>query len=197
MTSTRQRTPVTRFSSLVARFRVFALDNGLEIEERSGTVQLRRVLFEETQLLTLHQARSWVAATIYFLFALCSAGMGAAFSTGDETTAAAAFYGIAAVFLIPTVVYLVLPKHIITVTSLRARMALSFGLKKDKARQWFERLQQQITAAQQTTAAEVAQQNAAIHEVSQRHFEVVPMPPSEAAATPPVPPGPPPLPSRD
>ncbi len=186
MSSTKQRTPMTRFSSLVARFRVFFMDNWVEIEERSGNVQLRRVLFDETQLLTLHRARNWAWPLTLLFLALISAFIGLALGEGGETGFSRASYLAALVFLLIAIGLFRLPKHVVTITSRRARMAMSFGFNGKKARQWFTRLQQEVTKAQRSTAAEVESQNAAIQEASRRQSDALPMPPS-----------PPPLPPRD
>lgn len=212
MSTSKQRIPITRFSSLVARFRVFCLDHGVEIEERSGSIQLRRVLFDEIQLLTLHRARNWASSILLSLLGLLSGTLGMAFGKGGETNISRILYLIALVLLLAAIGLFMRPKHIVTITSRRARLAMSFGLNGEKARQWLTRLQQEVSRAQQAAAAEVASQNAAIEEASRRHFGALPMPPVETspspmspqgaveAASPPapsVPQPPPPPPPRD
>lgn len=178
MTTPRQRTLVAGFSSAVARFRVFALPNALEIEERSGKVQRHRVLFVETQLLTLHQARQWIAPALLLVIASISGLLGWALSTDDEPTAALVAFLVAALCLVPGIIMLAIPKHIVTITSRRSQAEIQFGMRRARARQWFDQLQAEVRRAQEACATEVAAQNATLRSASIPAGEALPLPPS-------------------
>lgn len=177
MTTPRPRTLVSRFNSATARFRVYALNNALEIEERAGGVQRRRVLLVEAQQLTLHQTRKWLAPILLLTIASISGLIGAAFNAQAESAGALISFSFAALCLVAAIVLLLIPRFVVTLTTRRARMPIDFGMRQAKARQWFATLQTEIFKIQQMCASEVEAQNEAIRTLGNAGGAALPLPP--------------------
>lgn len=178
-TPQRQRTFVAKHTTMTSRLRVYALADAVEIEERVYSLQRRRVLFDEVQLITLHRRRRWPVITFLLLMTFSFVAFAALFFSEAETTAFSIFAGFALLFLLFSAWYIALPAHVLTLTSRRNREEIQFGFREGRARQWFGQLQRSIREAQNRMAEEVAQQNAAARRLASMAGPL-PMPPSAA-----------------
>ena len=182
----RKRTFIAKHTTLSSRVRVFALPDALELEERVYSLQRRRVLFDEIQLLTLHYRRRWPLITVLLLLTVSFLPFVALFLEEGQTTAAAVCGGMSILFLLLSALYLTRPAAVLTVTSRRNQEEIQFGFRKARARQWFAQLQRSVREAQSKVAEEVANQNAAIRRLASMAGPL-PMPPSApSVATQPV-----------
>ncbi|HEV7672508.1 MAG TPA: hypothetical protein VGS22_28655 [Thermoanaerobaculia bacterium] len=150
---TPERRLLARDASLVERIRVYRRGEALEVDTSSFyRITRHRVLFEEVELATIHQGRSYRTVLLLGLFGLfigAIAGAGVSNSSG----------GMIALWIVaPTVAFalvgFVIPDWVVSIQSRRTWTRMRFGAVHGKARRVFDELVAAIRETQSRLAAE-------------------------------------------
>jgi len=155
MTEPARRIFLGRDTSWAERVRVYRTDEALEVAYiNTFEVSLRRLFFDEVQLVTLHRARGsrtlWLLIT---LSALCGLGAlavrsAAGFSFGLFTLTAIVFAW--------TLVTALIQSSVVTAYGARARARIRFLYRPGKARRVYDDLCRRVGEVQGRIAAEAA-----------------------------------------
>lgn len=145
---------VGRDHSWAERVRVYRTDEALEVAHISSfEVSLRRVFFDEVQLVTLHRARDTrTLALLILLAALCAAGLLAV-----GTSRGPIQYVLAAALVFTggwALGFAVVPAWVVTTFGKRTRARVRFPFRQDRARAVYGDICQCAGEAQARLAAE-------------------------------------------
>lgn len=178
------RVQLAKYTSTVSRIRVYEHEDSLELESNEQyEVTRRRVFLDDVLLVTYHRRRGAAYLVVTGILALIFDGL------------AFASLGFGGWSAMPMVVMLMVPGlpatigflvraiyglDIVTVYGRRSKLAMRFRVRKQRAREVYERICTIVAQAQQRRAEEYAAEAAAA------------IPESESTE-PPLPPGPPPL----
>jgi hypothetical protein len=155
MTEPARRTFLGRDASWAERVRVYRTDEALEVAYiNTFEVSLRRLFFDEVQLVTLHRVRGsrtlWLLIVLSALWALGTlvAGPGSDLFYGFVT-------GTAIVFAL-TLVTALIRSSVVTAYGARARARIRFVYRAGKARRVYDDLCRRVGEVQGRIAAEAA-----------------------------------------
>jgi hypothetical protein len=188
MSEPAQRTFLGRDTSWAERVRVYRTDEALEVAYiNTFEVSLRRLFFDEVQLVTLHRVRG--SRTLWLLIVLSALW---ALGTLVAGPASDLFYGFAtgtAIVFALTLVTALIRSSVVTAYGARARARIRFLYRPGKARRVYDDLCRRVGEVQGRIAAEAAAAAAASARQLEESF---PQPPElPGPPEPPEPPEPP------
>ena len=182
--SSPERTLLSRWTSLLARERVYQLPDGLEVESNIySDVTRRRVFYDDVLLVTFHREASaaYLAVTGIIGLTFLAVGLGMLAADIDLWPLAVFFFAIAGPMLVLFFTRLIFGVDIITVFGRRSKAVLRFGMRKQQARTVYG----QICATVRNTQRRIAEERGAAEDrgaAAASAAEVpadVPMPPAE------------------
>lgn len=148
-----ERRLLARNATVVERIRVYRRGETLEVDTSSFyRITRHRVLFEEVELATLHQGRSYRSVALLGLFGLV-VGILAGANASESGGTSIAFW-----IVMPVIVFalvgLVIPNWVVSIQSRRTWTRMSFGALHNKARRVYDELVAAIRETQNRIAAE-------------------------------------------
>jgi hypothetical protein len=155
MTEPARRVFLGRDVSWAERVRVYRTDEALEVAYiNTFDVSLRRLFFDEVQLVTLHRARgSRTLWLLVVLSALCALGTLIAWSTPELANG---FVTVTVIVFTWTLVTALIGSSIVTAYGGRARARIRFLYRPGKARRVYDDLCRRVGEVQGRIAAEAA-----------------------------------------
>jgi hypothetical protein len=176
MTEPARRVFLGRDASWTERVRVYRTDEALEVAYISTfDVSLRRLFFDEVQLVTLHRARgSRTLWLMIVLSALCALGTWIAWSARELATI---FLAMTVIVLAWTLATALIQSSIITAYGGRGRARIRFLYRPGKARRVYDDLCRRVGEVQGRIAAATAAAAAASAASAPRPEETFPEPP--------------------
>lgn len=155
MTEPARRVFLGRDASWAERVRVYRTDEALEVAYISTfEVSLRRLFFDEVQLVTLHRARG--SRTLWLLIVLSALCALAALAARSTTELATGFVTVTAIVFAWTLVTALIRSSIVTAYGGRARARIRFLYRPGKARRVYDDLCRRVAEVQGRIAAEAA-----------------------------------------
>jgi hypothetical protein len=155
MTEPARRVFLGRDASWAERVRVYRTDEALEVAYISTfDVSLRRLFFDEVQLVTLHRARG--SRTLWLLIvlsALCALGTLIAWSTPEIFSG---FVTVTVIVFAWTLFTALIPSSIVTAYGGRGRARIRFLYRPEKARRVYDDLCRRVGEVQGRIAAAAA-----------------------------------------
>jgi hypothetical protein len=153
MTEPARRVFLGRDASWAERVRVYRTDEALEVAYISTfEVSLRRLFFDEVQLVTLHRARG--SRTLWLLIVLSALCALAALAARSTTELATGFVMVTAIVFAWTLVTALIQSSIVTAYGGRARARIRFLYRPGKARRVYDDLCRRVAEVQGRIAAE-------------------------------------------
>ena len=176
MTEPARRVFLGRDVSWAERVRVYRTDEALEVAYiNTFDVSLRRLFFDEVQLVTLHRARgSRTLWLLVVLSALCALGTLIAWSTPELANG---FVTVTVIVFTWTLVMALIRSSIVTAYGGRARARIRFLYRPGKARRVYDDLCRRVGEVQGRIAAAAAAAAAASAASAPRPEETFPEPP--------------------
>ena len=152
----KKRVLLGKVGGLGERQRVYAIADGIEIDELDGNeVRRRRVFFDDVLFVTYHRIYGWgfllVLGAAAGLFSLAGLGF---LSAGEGTAAFIFLVFVAGPFWLAFLLRLVFRVDIVTVFGRRTRAEMRFSFRKGRARRVFDSVCRSARRRQEETAAE-------------------------------------------
>ena len=149
-----RRIPLGRASDFSGRQRVYEAREALEVDDFEGYAgQRRRVFYDEVLLVTRHRRVGWPVVVVVTVLAGFAGLVAGVLALAEQVTVALAFL-LAAVLplLVFATLRVVVKMDVITVYGRRSQASVQLWLRRERARQLFQRICARVRQAQQRVA---------------------------------------------
>jgi hypothetical protein len=149
-----RRIPLGRASDFSGRQRVYEARESLEVDDFEGYAgQRRRVFYDEVLLVTRHRRVGWPVAVAAFVLAGFVGMVAAILALAQQVTVAIVVLAAVMVPLLGLAIVRVAVKmDVITVYGRRSQASVQFWLRRERARQVFQRICARVRQAQERVA---------------------------------------------
>lgn len=142
---------LNRHGGVISVYRIFLVDDGLEIDEVTPVeITRRRVYFDEVLALTYHQriGKAFLAVTLIFMSLMLVPGLAAVLTSSNAAGGLWVSLALASPFVLAILFRVIVHQDVITVFGRRGRAELRFSLRKGMARRTWAELSEAVAATQ-------------------------------------------------